>query len=194
MNTGPYVWRPGLLRAKMRVEFVGETMSVAIGEKQNKFSFAEIKDVYFYTRYLPPLTHALLLDIEKRDGETVGVYCSGYGLPSGHDAEECRKAVIAFLALHEEACPGKKIFKGFKGSEKIKWVWSGALVLIMAFAAFNAFREITLEEWPIVLGVVAVVFLITGIVLWRQFKRHVKPIPVDPSDVRQELEAYQQYS
>lgn len=188
MHAGPFEWKQSLLAPKIRVEVSESAISVYETETLKTIALKDICRIYYYALDIPPYCHFLQIEVLSKTGESARIRQSGFGNPNGFDAQECRKAAIAFLSIVEQAAPEAQIYAGQKPSLRTRWIYVTVLAATFVFASFRMFAQSEPADFPVSLataGIIALLFVVVG---WRGYRKVSNPTPTLAKLVRESLE------
>lgn len=190
MAAGPFEWKQALLGSKVRVELSDTEISVGAGMSVQAIEFKNIDRVYYYRMYATPYIHLLSVAIESNNGERARFGASGYGAPNGFNAQECRKATIAFLSHFEHLNPEAQVYEGAKPSPWNKWLFMGIIIAVLTFTSFQTLRDSPFQRLMttlVMLGGVAIIVVFFG---WRELRKLNNPKLVSARSMREALELF----
>ncbi|MEZ5928901.1 MAG: hypothetical protein R3C55_10550 [Parvularculaceae bacterium] len=102
LHSGPYIWKAGVLGAPTRVEFAEDAISVTEKGKTTFIPLADVKSVYFFQSFSHFFHSTIRLSLIWATDGKIKFFVSGYGYPTGFNADERRKAAAAFLQRMEK--------------------------------------------------------------------------------------------
>lgn len=188
MQTGPFEWKEAALGDKVLVEIREESFSVRRKGKTQSACYSEIETVYFHCMNLSPLMHSLHVEAVLKGGKSIKFGASGYGKANGFSAEECRKAVIAFMNRSELASPAGAVFNGVRPSKISNTLFVGIIISAYLFTAYQGWREGAFEDLIAGIGAFGIVAVIMGVLGYFHLRKLRKPDRISAKEVREGLE------
>lgn len=188
MSAGPFEWKQGPFSPKIRIEIDQASFSVNVNGETKITGFDEIEAVYISKIWVKPIIHSLSLEVVTKRSDSIHFWVSGYGAPNGFDAEECRKAVIAFLDQIENVRPGFKIYEGARPSRKSNLIFVGIFIMAFFYTSIQSLRETLDEQLLMTVGSLFLIMLIMAFLGWRGLRDINRPNLVSAQTAREALE------
>ncbi|MCA8896678.1 MAG: hypothetical protein R3C54_09140 [Parvularculaceae bacterium] len=174
LHSGPYIWKAGVLGAPTRVEFAEDAISVTEKGKTTFIPLADVKSVYFFQSF-SHFFHSTIIEFDATDGKNAKFFVSGYGYPTGFNADECRKAAAAFLQRMEKINPTVRIYAGAKPTLMTISLIIGTMIAIMAFVLLRDLLRTPPEKLESMLFSSGMVLLMVALILWWQVRKMMNP-------------------
>jgi hypothetical protein len=202
MGAGPFVWKQALLAPKIRVELSDDAISVETTKTSRTIQLRDITNVYYNRNYmshtflgrlyLTPHIHSLYIQIDAKNGGKADFSASGYGRPDGYDAQECRKATIAFLSHLERVIPNAQVYEGVRPSRRMNLFMLGIIGFALAYTAYQMLRYYPLEKLAYTLAVIGFGVITVGLFSWRLLRKINNLKLISASSAREALELIDQ--
>mgnify|MGYP000386203032 CR=1 FL=1 len=187
MSAGPFKWKQALFAPIVLVQMNDECISVTEKGTTTTISYVDIKDVYVS---MPgDVVSMLQVDILTVSNARTGFARSGWLDERTFEAEECRKAMIAFFDHLDRAVPDVPVFRGSRLSKQFNLQLIGTMLVLFAISAYLMTRESDGKlVWDLfTILVLAVIFLFSG---WSARRQLSRTESVSAADMRDRLIAH----